>query len=943
MAGLLLEAGEIQAADEFLLRAYELADELPAERRKRFAVTSTATALYRARLEGDVAEALSAARLVLQEHWDRSVAVEVRALTLANVGIAEFWADETEHALEHLQAAAGLALEFGSDFVLFIAESYLAAVDARQGRLGDAHSRARTAIQLAERRGWSGGASHAIAYVTLATVHLWWNELDEAERAGDLARDALGRSPERLLAPVVAQIRAHVQALRGDPVRALDLLRSGEPGEQLPGWLRVSAKMIEADLWMALGEPARARKALATIASAPLSDAAIGVARLELALGEPDAAMRTIADFLADDREALMPVTRTEAWAIDAIARDAIHDEAGALRAMERALDLAEPRGYSNAIIRHGAPVRSLLRRRIAKGTAHRAFAGELLSVLEQEPAARSGERRPLLLEPLSERELTVLRFLPTMMSNAEIAAEMFVSVNTVKTHLKHIYRKLDVSERRDAVRRGRELRLLSPGLDRVVRRPSLPGEVVDFGERSLRRFLEIEGAMQATVLAAQAFTSLIPFMVVAGRSAPGEGDLSKRIIERFDLAGSAARSVDALFNSAGEVESAVTWVSIAILVLSATSFTRALQRMFQRAYATEPGSWRESWRGLAWLAAFGRVARDLVAAPKRARRRRRGRVRDLGVDRHRVRRMAVHAEDPARPNGLAHGCCRARSVSAVLGALLGAASGIYIPIVLTWSADRYGLIGVAFTIQSWLLAAAFVVVVGAVIGGVASERVGERSRRYFTRALAVAGRVALLARGRAVPALREAEGDGSALPRLPCPVALHLHLCPRDRLARIGDLECGLAVLLVRGLQGQARQDALVVVPSGPDDGSARASRSSGPREPSPARLKMVVALPPGALIERVAPNFVAALLLRRANTVPPSFQNTQRRPAGAAAIEICSPSFLVSLVALPVSTRKTAGSAKERVGALGVRDEHSGGADPARDRDPVLQLAGA
>jgi LuxR family transcriptional regulator, maltose regulon positive regulatory protein len=465
MAGLLLEAGEIQAADELLLRAYELADELPAERRERFTVTSTATALYRARLEGDVAEALSAARLVLQERWDRSVAVEVRALTLANVGIAEFWANETEDALGHLQAAAGLALEFGTDFVLFIAESYLAAVDARQGRLGDAHSRARTAIQLAERRGWADVPHIAIAHVTLAAVHLWWNELDEAERAGELARGSLGRSPEPLLAPVVAQIRAHVQALRGDPVRALDLLRSGEPGQKLPGWLRVSAKLIEADLWMALGEPARARKALATIASAPLSDAAIGVARLELALGEPDAAIRTIAGFLSDERETLMPVTRTEAWALDAIARDAIHDEAGALRALERALDLAEPRGYSNAIVRHGAPVRSLLRRRIARGTAHRAFAGELLSVLEQEPGARGGNGDTLLLEPLSERELTVLRFLPTMMSNAEIATEMFVSVNTVKTHLKHIYRKLDVSERREAVRRGRELRLLSPGL----------------------------------------------------------------------------------------------------------------------------------------------------------------------------------------------------------------------------------------------------------------------------------------------------------------------------------------------------------------------------------------------------------------------------------------------------------------------------------------------
>ena len=464
LAGLLLEAGETGEADELLLRAFDLAHGLPESRRRRFSVTATATALYRARLSGDVAEALSAARLALGERWDRSVAVEVRALTLANLGIAEFWADESDEALEHLQAAAGLAIEFGNDFVLFMAESYLAAVDARQGRLADAQSRARTAIQLAERRGWVQVAHTALAYATLAMVHLWWNELDEAKRASDLAREALGRSAEPLLAPVVAQVRARVHAVRGDHVTALEILRGGEPGDKLPPWLHVSAGMIEAELWLGLGEPARARRSLDAISSSELSDAAIGVARLELTLGEPGAALRAIAGFLADEREALTPVSRTEAWAIDAIARDAIHDEPGALRAIERALDLAEPRGYSNPILRQGAPVKSLLRRRIATGTAHRAFAGNLLAVLEQDPTQRPSTGDPLL-EPLSERELAVLRFLPTMMSNAEIAAEMFVSVNTVKTHLKHIYRKLDVSERRDAVRRGRELRLLSPGL----------------------------------------------------------------------------------------------------------------------------------------------------------------------------------------------------------------------------------------------------------------------------------------------------------------------------------------------------------------------------------------------------------------------------------------------------------------------------------------------
>jgi LuxR family transcriptional regulator, maltose regulon positive regulatory protein len=108
--------------------------------------------------------------------------------------------------------------------------------------------------------------------------------------------------------------------------------------------------------------------------------------------------------------------------------------------------------------------VRSLLRRHISAGTAHRAFAGEVLAAMEEDSAGGTRSSGPLL-ELLSDRELAVLRFLPTMMSNAEIASEMFVSVNTVKTHLKHVYRKLDVTDRREAVRRGRELHLLSPNL----------------------------------------------------------------------------------------------------------------------------------------------------------------------------------------------------------------------------------------------------------------------------------------------------------------------------------------------------------------------------------------------------------------------------------------------------------------------------------------------
>ncbi len=109
--------------------------------------------------------------------------------------------------------------------------------------------------------------------------------------------------------------------------------------------------------------------------------------------------------------------------------------------------------------VRAGPAVRKLLLHHLDSGTAHWSVVMELLEVTNQR-VVEASEWRPLR-EPLTSREATVLRYLQSTLSNHEIAAELSLSVHTVKTHVRNIYRKLGVAQRREAVRTAREQQLL--------------------------------------------------------------------------------------------------------------------------------------------------------------------------------------------------------------------------------------------------------------------------------------------------------------------------------------------------------------------------------------------------------------------------------------------------------------------------------------------------
>jgi LuxR family maltose regulon positive regulatory protein len=146
---------------------------------------------------------------------------------------------------------------------------------------------------------------------------------------------------------------------------------------------------------------------------------------------------------------------------LEAIARDALGEPAAAERALERALDLAEPEGLQLFFLLQPAP--GLLERHARHRTAHPSLIAGILDLLAgKRPAPPPNGPYPPL-KPLSESEIRILRYLPTNLSTPEIANELHVSRNTIRTHMSHLYAKLGTHRRTEAVERARALGLLAP------------------------------------------------------------------------------------------------------------------------------------------------------------------------------------------------------------------------------------------------------------------------------------------------------------------------------------------------------------------------------------------------------------------------------------------------------------------------------------------------
>jgi LuxR family maltose regulon positive regulatory protein len=295
---------------------------------------------------------------------------------------------------------------------------------------------------------------------------LWLGRFDEAERWLERAQRTLHPDGEPGSELIVHDARGLLRLAQGQLDDALAAFRAAERmqtllGSKHPFALAGRARILQAQARM--GQPTASRAALAKVSAddRDLANFRVAAAVIDLAAGEPEEAVDALAPVIEGAAPAIhRPSVTVEAQVLDAAAREQLGDARAAEASIERALEFAEPQGIILPFAL--APVRGLLERHPRHRTAHATMVADVLGVLAGSASRPPSSGAPLL-EELSEAELRVLRYLSGNLKAPEIAAELFVSPNTVRTHLRHIYSKLDAHNRAEAVDRARELGLLAP------------------------------------------------------------------------------------------------------------------------------------------------------------------------------------------------------------------------------------------------------------------------------------------------------------------------------------------------------------------------------------------------------------------------------------------------------------------------------------------------
>jgi LuxR family maltose regulon positive regulatory protein len=416
----------------------------------------------------------------------------LRGYLALNLGLAYWRSGDFAAGSQVLTEAISLGRAAGSEYLTLVATARLGHVQEMQGLLHQALATHREALQLAAEQGRRLVPYAGVAHVGIAEVLYEWNDLDGARHHATQGVNLceIGGISSYLLAGRF--ILAQVSQARGDVDGALAIIQNAERLAQRYDYVYLVAEQAEfrARIWIEQGNVQSASQWVeghsASFPEEPDLTIAremelIAVARVLAAQGlspdppshcsaaertndKMDQALRLLARLLGAAETARRAGSEIRILVLQALGFQAQGDRVRALVSLERALSLAEPEGFVRTFVDEGEPSARLLRRALSQRIAPN-YVTRLLAAFGQEVAlaspAPASPARGSLVEPLSDRELEVLRLIAAGLSNPEIAQELVIAVSTVKSHVNHIFGKLGVTSRTQAVARARELNLL--------------------------------------------------------------------------------------------------------------------------------------------------------------------------------------------------------------------------------------------------------------------------------------------------------------------------------------------------------------------------------------------------------------------------------------------------------------------------------------------------
>jgi ATP/maltotriose-dependent transcriptional regulator MalT len=414
---------------------------------------------------GDIPHTIDLACQALEQlPFDQSF----RGLVAWYLGIAYLYRGDQAKGAAALTEARASSQAAGNSYVAFMATYELAQMQARQGYLHQADQSYQRALELGAERGGPLAATGP-AYVGRGDLQREWNDLDQASHSLliGIAQCQQTGNPSILLTGRITLAR--VKQAQGDAVGANLLIQEIEQilrSSRLSPLEAAHCSAWHARLALAQGDLALASRwvqernlGVDDELSPPRQMEYLTLARVLITQHRPRLALPMLGRLLLQAERQGRMGNALEILVLQALASRVGGDEAGAIERLSRALPLAKPEGYIRLFVDEGEPMVALLRQAYARGITPD-YVATLLSAAEA-PALTAFAPARSLLEPLTERELEVLRLLVAGLSNAAMARELVITVGTVKSHINHIYGKLGVQSRPQAIARAHTLHLL--------------------------------------------------------------------------------------------------------------------------------------------------------------------------------------------------------------------------------------------------------------------------------------------------------------------------------------------------------------------------------------------------------------------------------------------------------------------------------------------------